>query len=292
MAAYSVALIIIFAALVVGHATSAACGVRLPSPAVGLAALIAVAAVGVRLPGRGLTAFAVLAVAVLVAAVAIVRRREFAWSLVLQGLGTAALALVVGTIPFLAAGTVGILGVSLNNDTSVHLVWAEGLRSPSMASLYPTNPGYPLGPHALMATLAAGTGVDMDRTLTGLVVAIPVLLALQALRALRDVPWFLAVPAAVATAFAYLASAWYGQSAFKEPLMMLFLLGFALALGELLAKPGPRRAVPPALLFAASLLTYSYLAIAWFGLTAAICIALAIVHRRPRRSDLRAGLRL
>ena len=199
-------------------------------------------------------------------------------------------------MPFFSAGTVGIPGVSLNNDTGVHLLWAEGLRSAEMQRLYPANPGYPLGPHSLLATLATGTGVDMGQAMTALVIAIPVLLAVTAFGSLRrSVPLPLAVPAAVLVAFTYLQAAWYGQAAFKEPLMALMLLGFVLALtAALRAAPSSRAraAVPLGLLVAGTLLVYSYLGIVWLGLAGVLLLGfVSIAGGRPKRVRVATVLR-
>lgn len=252
----------------------------------GLSLLVVLASFAVRLPGDAVTAAIACALAVLAAVVLLVRdgmgRPDPA--VAAAGVGVSALT----ALPFLASGRVGLPGVSLNNDTSVHLLWSEGMRSDAMARLYPLNPGYPLGPHSLMATVAEGTGVDMDRVMVGLLIASPVLLGVMVAAALRPAPAVLRAPAAVVVALSYLSAAWYGQGAFKEPLMSLLLIGFALGLRDLLHRDrglGLGAFIPLALIAAGGILIYSYLAVAWFAATAGLTVVLAAaVHRwRPAR---------
>src|SRR5207237_1772537 len=120
-----------------------------------LSLLIVLADVAIKLPGRAATA----AVAVLVsiggaAAVVAVRHRRGRLAAI-RGLAvpatTGVLAAVGAAIPFLANGRVGLPGVSFDNDTSAHLLWAETLRSPAVGVRYGGLPtGYPLGPHSLV----------------------------------------------------------------------------------------------------------------------------------------------
>jgi hypothetical protein len=281
---YLVALVLVAGSLVVGRAICRTAGATpVIAPAVGCSALVALTSLAVRLPGDAVTAAVAAGLAVAVAAVMAARnglgRPDPA--VAAAALGTAALT----ALPFLAWGRLGLPGVSLNNDTAVHLVWSEGMRSELMAALYPSNPGYPLGPHSLMATLAEGTGLDMDRVLTGLLIASPVLLAIMVAGALRPVAGLLRAPAAMAVAMSYLVAAWYGQGAFKEPLVSFLVVGFALGVGDLLGRRArlPAAAcVPVALICAGALLVYSYLAIAWLGLTAVIALVLTVARRRTR----------
>lgn len=296
MAAYLVALLLVGGSVTVGYVVCAASGGSgAASPAVGFAALIVVATFAVRLPGRAATSAVVVLLVLVASIVFLVRTRRFPL-LGLPAVLTGGAAAAVGALPFLSAGSVGIPGVSLNNDTGVHLLWAEGLRSDEMHRFYPANPGYPLGPHSLLATLATGTGVDMDRAMTALVIAIPVLAALTAFGALRrSVPLPLAVPASVLVAFSYLQAAWYGQGAFKEPSMALLLLGFVLALAAVLradAAARARAAAPLGLVVAGTLLVYSYLGVVWLGLAGLFLLASALlVGRGPKRVPVATALR-
>lgn len=293
MTAYLVALLIVGGAVILGRAACRACGTDAGiAPAVGLALLVVLASVAIRLPGSATTAAVACAIAVAGAGAWLVRARDLTpdWA----ATGAAAVAAGLTTLQFLSAGRVGLPGMSLNNDTSVHLLWAEGMRSELMSALYASNPGYPLGPHSLMATVAEGTGLDMDTALTGLLIALPVLFAVVAAHVLRGVPALLRIPAAGFVGLAYLSAAWFGQAAFKEPMMALLLLGFAVGVGDLLQrgrKAGVLSAAPLGVIAGAALLTYSYLAVAWLGLAGALCVVAVTVLGRPGLRAVVAGTR-
>jgi len=293
MTAYLVALLIVGSAVILGRAACRACGVDAGiAPAAGLALLIALASLGVRLPGGATVAAIVCALVIAGAALWLTRAGDLKpdWAAAAAGLMAAALT----TLQFVSAGRIGLPGVSLNNDTAVHMLWAEGLRSDLMERLYASNPGYPLGPHSLMATIAQGTGIDMDSVLTGLLIAMPVLFAIVAAQVMRRVPAILRIPAAGFVGLTYLCAAWFAQGAFKEPLLALLLLGFAVGLGDLLQRGrrlGAFATVPLGLIVAASMLTYSYLAVAWLATTAVLCVTLTIALRRPRLGELASAAR-
>ncbi|MGO9884935.1 MAG: hypothetical protein ACLPV4_18215, partial [Solirubrobacteraceae bacterium] len=235
------------------------------SPAVGFAALMVVCEVAISLPGRGWTA--VIAVVVLCAgAIWVGVRRRAGWPSAADGLVVAVVVLGMTTIPFLANARVGVLGISYLNDTHWHLFLAQGLLQPSIRHLDNYGVGYPLGPHAVAATCAWGLDSSVDKTLTGVLIATPVLTGLAALGALRDLTptrrWLVAILAAMP----YLAAAWYIQSAFKEPIMSLLLIGLLLALQvgrrERFAHP-VKVLVPIAVLIAGVLYDYSYPGLVW-----------------------------
>lgn len=296
MAVYLAALAIVVASLLLGAAMCRACSAPTSlAPVVGLSLLIVLATLAVQLPGRAVTSAIVVVLASVGAAAYLARARfrparQQVAAVVLTAFGAGA----VTTLPFLSAGHVGVPGMSLNNDTAVHVLWSDGLRSALMERLYPSNPGYPLGPHSVLATVAQGSGLATTDVLAGLLIATVVLLAIAALGVLRDVPVVLRVPAAVFAAVPYLAAAWFAQGAFKEPMMSLLLLGFGLALGALFARGtslGTWSVVPAALVVAASLLTYSYLSLAWLGVAGAIAVVLVLADRRPAPAALLAALR-
>ena len=189
LATYGAAVSFILASVVTGRGVAALFGLRTwwaPGPAVGMALLICVCALGVRLPGDSVTAAMLCAVVIFASLLLWVRSR--AGLPPLTALLVVLAALVVAALPFYVNGRFGLLGVSLNNDTSVHLLWAEAFRSDWMASLYPLPSGYPLGPHALMAALASTTGSAMDDVMNGLLIAVPALAALAALPLLAPPP--------------------------------------------------------------------------------------------------------
>ena len=258
---------------------------RAAGPAVGLLALIVIASIAIKLPGRATTAAVVLLVIDLLAAGRLVTRRRSVRvspasvvTLVLAGCGVA--------VPFIAAGRVGMLGVGLDNDTANHLSWAQSLRSSYSAARYPASPGYPLGPHSLFDGVASGLGVRLDLALTGLVVVSVLMTALVGASMLpRGARWRRPVVGALA-ALLYLPAAYYGESAFKETLLGLALLGLVVHLQELRAQTRPDEGIPwlgllpISILGAGAVYVYSYLALAWIVLTLVIwAVAEVAAHR-------------
>jgi hypothetical protein len=238
---------------------------------VGFAALVILSSIAIRLPGRGVTATVACLVALVLAAVLVVRRAGIAWPW--RAAAVAIPAALGASLPFLANHRVGIPGVGLDNDMSVHLLWAEGLRSASTASLYALQNGYPVGPHSLAATLASSVGIRLDHAFTALLLVVVPITALTAAGALpRAALWRKALIGLLAS-LAYLEAAYYAQGSFKETMMALFLLAFVLILRELRSEEArtsstrgwARAGIPAGLLAAASVYTYSYLALAWLA---------------------------
>lgn len=261
-----------------------------PAGAVGLCVLLAVGAVGAGVPGHATTAFGLIALLALAAA------GWIAWSDRAQ-LGAAARrawdpALLAGAtlaatlIPFVANDRVGLLGPSFNNDSRFHLWAAEYLLAGQPVPQEVLGSGYPLGPHGLVAALSAGLGHGVETGFVVLLMVTPVVMAFAARQLLTDLrrPWALLV--AGMTALTYLLSSYYAQGAFKETLQALFVFATAVTVRDLIARrTGVARGVAvPALLAAASLLTYSYPGLAWIagivGLTAA---GLLVAHRHALR---------
>ncbi len=249
------------------------------APPVGFAALMFVCEVAISLPGRGWTA--VVAVVVLCAAsVWVGVRRRAAWPSAADGLMVVIVVLGITTVPFLANARVGVLGISVLNDTHWHLFLAQGLLQPSIRHLDTYGGGYPLGPHAVAATFAWGLGSSVDKTLTGVLIATPVLTGLAALGGLGDLSRSRRWLVAILSAIPYMAAAWYVQSAFKEPIMSLLMLGLVLAL-----QAGRRQrfarplvvVIPIAVLFAGVLYDYSYPGLVWPVAILACWLALELV---------------
>ena len=137
---------------------------------------------------------------------------------------------LVLSIPFAVSGRWGIIGVGFNNDLGLHLAWAEWLRS----GLGPApEAGYPLGPHALAAAIAALPGIGLGQAFVGEIFAIGILTALVTLTALDDLGPARRVLAAVLVAIPYLGASYFAQGAFKETGEALFVLAFALFLHNL-----------------------------------------------------------
>jgi hypothetical protein len=265
---YASAILICAAAAVIGRAICVLCGndgSTWMGPAVGFAALMILCEVAITLPGRGWTAVAVIVIAC-AGSVWIGRRRRAAWPPLLDALPVGLGVLLFATIPFLANARVGVLGISFLNDTHWHLILAEGLRRPSIKPLDGYGVGYPLGPHAVAATFAQLLGSDVDKTLTGVLVATPVLTGLAALGMLTDVSRTRRWPVAVLAGIPYLAAASYAESAFKETILSLLLLGLVLVLQaarrERFARP-VAAVVPAGVLFAGVLYDYSYPGLVW-----------------------------
>jgi hypothetical protein len=265
---YASAVAISVIAVVLGRGAVILCGGRgsswLSAP-VGLALLLAGCDMLVYLPGHGYTAGAVLLI-MTVGAVLLGRRRKEGWPPLAEGLAVAVVALGLATIPFITNDRVGTLGVSVLNDTHWHLFLAQGLLQPSIRHLDDYGLGYPLGPHAIAAVFSQSLGTSVDHGLTGLLMAVPVLGGLAALGVLADLRrWQRLLPAMLA-ALPYMAAAWYVQSAFKEPIMSVLLLGIVIVLQEGCREHWARPAavlVPLAVIVAGVIYEYSYPGLVW-----------------------------
>jgi hypothetical protein len=291
--AYASVALVCAGSLVVGQAILLLCGRReltwLSGP-VGLAALLVVSGLAIKLPGHG-TAVAIAAgvlVAVCAAALLLARPRlgrHGAPGLALA-LAAGALALLAASIPFIANERVGILGVGLvNDDMAYHLLIADWLNTRLGDMPVLVHQGYPVGPHALVAGLSEMLGTGLVEAFAGLTLAIPALTALVAFEALRGLRPAPRVIAAVLASLPYLITAYLGQEAFKEPIIALFLLGFALLLPS---TTSPARAVPLGVIAAGAVYTYSFPGLFWLGAAAAIYLAIQLVTGAPRSP--RAGL--
>jgi hypothetical protein len=260
------------------------------SGAVGISVLLVVGAAGASLPGHATTAFVLLVVAMAAAGgwIAWSDRADLAW-LARRVLDPALLALLVlaaTLIPFFGNERVGLLGPSFNNDSRLHLWATEFLVRGQTVPQDVLGGGYPLGPHGLVAALASGLGAGIETGFVVVLMVIPVLTAFAARGVLRDLPGWRALPAALLTALAYLLASYYAQAAFKETLQALLVLTMAVAVRDLVAegRVGPGAAPVPALLAAASLLTYSYPGLAWLaGMLGLTAVGLLVAHRGALR---------
>jgi hypothetical protein len=295
-------LALVVASAVVGQAVCVLAGLRgAPpwAPAVGFAALLVVARVVIEAPGHASTAAAVLGGLVLVSAALTAARLTRVPDL-LDRVPLVLGMIVLAALPFLVSGRAGILGVSVNNDMSSHLTaaWWLDARGP----LAPVGAlgdsliaeGYPLGPHAVAAALARGSGMSLVQAFDAVTIVVPVLAALAAIGAMRaDVPRLARWVAAALIGLCYLAAAFLAQSAFKETTMGMLLIAFLVALREILRTPAraPMRAgLPIGVLLGGMLYVYSLPGLAWpIGAVVAVVALSAVALRRAVLGHLRAA---
>ncbi|MDX6602726.1 MAG: hypothetical protein QOF13_1928 [Solirubrobacterales bacterium] len=247
------------------------------APAVGFGAVLTVTGFLARAPGHATSATLGL-VALVLAAVAVIwwqRHGDLDMARLREGLMLAVIVAVVFSIPFAISGRWGIIGVGFNNDLGLHLAWAEWLRS----GLGPApEAGYPLGPHALAAAVAAAPGIGLGQAFVGEIFAIGILTALTALTALHDLGRARQILAAALVAIPYLGASYFAQGAFKETGEALFVLAFAVFLHDLDRRrraadrsEGAPQAGPPAVgsavvgltLVAGIFFSYSFAGLAW-----------------------------
>jgi hypothetical protein len=307
--------LIVAASLVLGSAIMAIAGLPRHSasvPAVGISALLVICGIAVKLPGHAVTAAVAVGLALVACAMVFGRTRAPSGTFRIGAIVVVVGAALVVAIPFAASGRVGILGQGLvNDDMASHLLFTEWISSHAGPTPDLIKDGYPLGPHAIVAATAKVSGASLVEGFAGLTGAIAVLLALSAYGALRGIRGWLRVPAAVLAASTYLAAAYLAQGAFKEPLLGLALLGFALALSAV--RPawsldrrtsrstpqsahsgtfGMRAAIPLGVIAAGTIYNYSFPGLAWL-LGAALIWMLVIAWReRNATRAFIAGLRL
>ncbi|HEX8689583.1 MAG TPA: hypothetical protein VF729_05000 [Solirubrobacterales bacterium] len=282
---YAAALAVCGAALAIGQATIALCGVRRwswLSPALGLALLCGVGWATVRLPGDGAVSAVLILALTAVAAGFLWGRLEGGMEALATGLPVALPALAAASLPFLVEGHFGILGTGFNPDMSQHLLATSRLVDGTDSQLLVQ--GYPLGPHATVAALKDGLGIGLVQGFDGLTVAIAVLAPLSALVAFADQPPLRRTAAALLVGLPYLVASYYAQGAFKETIQALLVLAFVLALRESSRNPAwrelPLRFVPAALIAAGSVYVYSFPGLVWLGGTAAIWLLMELAWAR------------
>jgi hypothetical protein len=290
LGAVASAALVVAGSLVIGQAILAVCGRRswsaLAGP-VGLAAALVVAGAVGGLGGRGV-AIAIALGVLLAAGLVIVWRRVGSAGFDPHAAGAVVLAALAAAIPFIAAWHVGILGVGLvNDDMASHLLLADWIDERFRPEPILIDQGYPLGPHALVAGLSRVLGASSIDVFAGLMLAIPALTALVAYSALNGLrPWPRLFASAL-VALPYLAAAYLAQEAFKEPIVALFTLTFALLLAR--AKDW-RDAVPLGVLAAGVTYVYSFPGLAWLGGVAGVWGVVELIRRR-RATGLSRGSR-
>jgi len=267
---YASAALICAASLLVGRAVLGFAGDHGArawlAPVTGFAAILTVAGFLARAPGHG-TSAAIGVVALVAGAGFLLWWRGGSRRLPLLGILVAVLVAAILSIPFAISARWGLLGVGFNNDLGLHLAWAEWLRS----GLGPTpEAGYPLGPHALAATVAALPGIGLGQAFVGEIFAIGILTALTAIAALGDLGPARRTLAAILVAISYLGASYFAQGAFKETAEALFVLAFAVYLHDLDPSPpvgGLRSWLPialaPLVLASGIFFSYSFAGLAW-----------------------------
>jgi hypothetical protein len=268
------------------------------APATGISALLVFCGVAIKLPGHAVTAAIAVGIALAACFLVFGRTRAPAGAVRVGAILVVVGAALVAAIPFATSGRVGILGQGLvNDDMASHLLFAEWITTHAGPTPDLIKGGYPLGPHAIVATTAKVSGASLIEGFAGLTGAIAVLLGLTAYGALRGIRGLLRAPAAVLAASPYLAAAYLAQGAFKEPLLALALLGFALALPALgtawsRGAGSPRAAIPLGVIAAGTIYNYSFPGLAWLLGAVVIWMLVVALRERDRATSLLAGLRL
>ena len=287
LAAVASAALIVGGSLASGQAILALCGRRstLLAGPIGFAVLLTAAGIVAGWGGRG-TAIAITLIVIAAAAAVVLAtvgsaprgRRPQRGSRLFAPAAAALLAVLAAAVPFIAAGHMGILGVGLvNDDMANHLLLSDWISERFRPEPVLIDQGYPLGPHALVAGLASLLNASSIDVFAGLVLAIPALTALVAYGALESVRPVLRVLASAAVALPYLAAAYLAQEAFKEPIIALFVLAFALLLTRV---RDWRSAIPLGLLAAGVTYVYSFPGLAWLAGTAIVYGAFELVRAR------------
>jgi len=285
IAAIASAALLVAASLAVGQAVLSLCGRRgwtwISGP-VGLALLFAAAGLVAAWGGRGVAVAIVSGGLVAAAVVVLVRRRPGPGTGICPpALIAAGLASLFASIPFIAAGNVGILGVGLvNDDMASHLLLADWISERFRPEPVLVDQGYPIGPHALVAGTSELLGARSIEVFAGLVLALPALTALLAFAALDGLRTVARVLSSALVALPYLVAAYLAQEAFKEPIVALFLLAFALWLP---AVRSAREAVPLGLLAAGAVYVYSFPGLVWLGGVAGVWALLGLLAGRRKR---------
>ena len=232
----------------------------------------------------------------------------------MTGVLVVAIVLLIAAIPFALNARTGVLGEGIySNDHAVHLYWADWLQNEIGPKPKGIGWGYPVGPHALVASVAEASGIAVEEVFNGLLLAIPALTALTALAILGGLPPIRRVAAASLVGLPFLAAAFLAQSSFKESALALFVLAFALALAALSREgptepkegSGPSTGVTEgahpdralvagiAVLAIASVLSFSIPGLAWFGLGGLVWLVVELIAGRLPFSfaDIGAGIR-
>src|SRR5262245_59347518 len=295
--------LILVASLLLGSAIMAIAGRPRHSavgPATGLSALLVICGIAVKLPGHGTTAAIAVGLALICCFLVFGRTRVPAGAVRIGAIVALVGAVLVVAIPFATTGRVGILGQGLvNDDMASHLLFTEWVDTHAGPTPDLIKDGYPLGPHAIVASAAKVSGASLIEGFAGLTGAIAALPARTGYGALPGLRRLFRAPAAVLAAMSYLAAAYLAQGAFKEPMLALALLGFALALPALRGAwsgrgeaDGARAAIPLGVIAAGTIYNYSFPGLAWLLGAAIVWMLLGAWRERDGTRGTLAGLRL
>lgn len=303
-------LLLLVGALVTGQALAAfAAGARRGdplrfswlAPAYGLAVLLVVAGVAIRLPGHATTSAAVLAVVTLASAWYLRGRTAGAAGAAATAVPVALISVLAASLPFAIAGFVGVLGAGLvNDDMASHLIIAHYVSDYSGHVPSFIKGGYPIGPHAIVASVSRLTGAGLVDVFAGFSVALAPLFGLLGIGLLGRMSRLRLIAGASLVALPYLGVAYLSQGAFKEPLQAMLLIGFALSLAGLIGLRTPldeeseepaqapagvhpvRRVLPLAVIAAAAVFNYSLPGLLWVGAVGAVVLLARLLLVKPR----------
>ncbi|MGZ5356696.1 MAG: hypothetical protein ACXWE8_10095 [Solirubrobacterales bacterium] len=295
VATYVCALVLLALSLLVGRGIMLLFGRREASfieGAVGVAVLVLACSVAIRLPGGEKTSIATVVLLALGAAAILFWKRDRVLGpnvglAVLPSILTVALV----SFPFVSSGHLGLPGVGVNNDMAMHLVFADWLVDPSGATPAGIARGYPIGPQALVASVTEILGTEPLRGFVGLIIAVPVLTAIASLAVLREQRPLPRILGAAFVPVAYLSASVLGIASFKEQLMALWLISFALALRQISRRGegGIAMVIALAAICGGAIATYSYPGLGWLAGTAVIWAALELLRIRREGPPGRVG---
>jgi hypothetical protein len=293
---YGSFLLLIGLAALSGQAIFAMCGRRSWSrlaPAVGLAALCAIAWGTVRLPGHATASLVAILLVGAASALYLWRRIDDVSRALQVDLPVGLAAVLAASLPFFVTGRFGILGTGLDPDMSQHLMAAFQLAHGEGGRL--VGAGYPLGPHGLVVAVSA-LGVSFVHGFDGLALAVAVASCLAPLELLWRLSALRRTVACLLVGLGYMAASYLVQGAVKESLEALFVLAFAIALHQLARRelvpagaPPLLRAAPLALLAAGTVYCYSFPGLLWLALAAAVWAAAELALRARREPRVAAA---
>jgi hypothetical protein len=279
VATYVCAFVLLALSLLVGRGLLVLFGRREASfieAAVGVAVLVLASSVAIRLPGGEKTSIAAVVLLALGAVGVLVWKRDrILGPNVGLAIPPAIVTVLLVSFPFVSSGHLGLPGVGVNNDMAMHLVFADWLVDPAGATPPGIVQGYPIGPQALVASVTEALGTEPLRGYIGLIIAVPVMIAIASMAVLRDLSPVARILGAAFVPVAYLSAAVLGIASFKEQLMALWLISFALALRQISRRGEGRVAMVIALaaICGGVVAAYSYPGLGWMLGTAVLWAA-------------------